>query len=293
MPVSNVPESADVCRGRRSLPSTAVATMRVLTICMASCCLVARGEQIPEFIENSIGVRMKLLPAGTFTMGDDLSDSFQRPAHRVTLSRPFYLGVHEVTWAQWKRVMDSLPNEREADDHPAESVSWQEVVTFCEKLSALPEERKAGRVYRLPTEAEWEYACRAGTITKFSYGDYQADFGEYGWFEKNASIGHNSPRPATHPVGLKKPNPWGLHDMHGNVAEWCSDAPYRYTAAAVTDPTGRAEESSRIMRGGSWRKRAGYGQSAYRLSGGTWTKSDEIGFRLALSPSESGPPAKP
>ena len=266
-------------------------TMLSLTICAAAWCLIAGAEQAPDVIENSIGVRMKFLPAGTFTMGDDLSDAFQRPEHRVTLSRPFYLGVHEVTHAQWKRVMAELPSDREADDHPVESVSWQDVITFCEKLSALPEERKAGRVYRLPTEAEWEYACRAGTTTKFSFGDHQADLGEYGWFDKNASIGHNSVRPATHPVGLKKPNPWGLYDMHGNVAEWCNDGPDRYQESVVTDPTGRAEESSRIMRGGSWQKLAGYAQSAYRLSSATWVRSNDVGFRLAMSLSGSGAPA--
>ena len=264
-------------------------TMLWLTTCVTTWCLIAGAEPTPDVIENSIGVRMKLLPAGTFTMGDDTGDAFERPAHRVTLSRPFYMGVYEVTHAQWKQVMNSSPSNPQAADHPVENVDWQEAIAFCEKLSALPEERKQGRVYRLPTEVEWEYACRAGTTTKFSFGDHAANLGEHGWFEKNSPIATQSI--ATHQVGLKKPNAWGLYDMHGNVREWCNDRPDRYRGDAVTDPSELAEQNLRILRGGSWRDPAGYAKSSYRISTGTWVKGGEIGFRLALSLSGTGPAA--
>jgi formylglycine-generating enzyme required for sulfatase activity len=252
-------------------------TMLWLTTCVATWCLIAGAEPTPDVIENSIGVRMKLLPAGTFTMGDDTGDAFERPAHRVTLSRPFYMGVYEVTHAQWKQVMNSSPSNPQAADHPVENVDWQEAIAFCEKLSALPEERKQGRV------------CRAGTTTKFSFGDHAANLGEYGWFEKNSPIATQSI--ATHQVGLKKPNAWGLYDMHGNVREWCNDRPDRYRGDAVTDPSELAEQNLRILRGGSWRDPAGYAKSSYRISTGTWVKGGEIGFRLALSLSGTGPAA--
>ena len=173
----------------------------------------ARAKIAHERLEsagNSIGIRLKLLPAGTFWMGEDLD------AHKVTLTQPFYLGVYEVTQEQYERVMGKNPSNFKGPQNPVEKVSWDDAVEFCRKLSELPEEKAAGRIYRLPTEAEWEYACRAGTTTKYSFGDSESELGEYGWFDKNSDR-------KTHPVGQKQPNKWGLYDMHGNVWEWCSD----------------------------------------------------------------------
>jgi formylglycine-generating enzyme required for sulfatase activity/predicted Ser/Thr protein kinase len=241
--------------------------------------LVAQSERLitPPAFTNSVGISLTGLPAGTFAMGDAAGRSDEKP-HRVTLTRPFYLGVHEVTNAQWKQVMGSVPSNWKDDDHPVEQVSWQEALEFCRKLSALPEERKAGRVYRLPTEAEWECACRAGATTRYSFGDDEKLLGDYGWFEKNSGS-------KTHPVGQKKPNAWGLYDMHGNVWEWCSDKFGDYPDGAVTDPKGPSSGSGRVNRGGSWLSSAGNCRSASRDWFNPSNRNVYLGFRLALSPS--------
>jgi formylglycine-generating enzyme required for sulfatase activity len=205
----------------------------------------ATAVNLPETIRSTVGINLKLIPAGTFMMGDASGGPDEKPPHRVTLTKPFYLGVHEVMNSQWKQVMGSVPSKRKEDAHPVEQVSWEDAVEFCRKLSELTEERKAGRVYRLPTEAEWEYACRAGTTTKYSFGDNETLFGDYGWFTDNSAS-------QTYPVGLKKPNAWGLHDMHGNVWEWCSDWIAGYTDGEVMNPQGRSSGSRRVFRGGSW-----------------------------------------
>jgi formylglycine-generating enzyme required for sulfatase activity len=231
---------------------------------------------------NSIGVNLRLLPAGTFMMGDAGGEPNNKP-HRVTLTKPFYMGVHEVTNAQWKQVMGSVPSNWKDDDHPVEMVSWMDAVEFCGKLSALPAERKAGRAYRLPTEAEWEYACRAGTTTKYSFGDDEKLLGDYGWFPGNSGR-------RTHPVGLKKPNAWGLYDMHGNVWEWCSDWSGDYPDGEVTNPHGPSLGSYRANRGGGWSFNAGICRSALRDGGFPSYRFDDLGFRLALSPSGAETP---
>jgi len=231
---------------------------------------------------NSVGISLKYCPPGKFTMGDAGGDSDEKP-HLVTLTRPFYVGVHEVTNAQWKKVMGSVPSNWKDDDHPVEQVTWKEVTEFCGKLSALPAERKAGRVYRLPTEAEWEYACRAGTTTKYSFGNDENLLGEYGWFNGNSGN-------ATHLVGQKKPNAWGLYDMHGNVWEWCSDWHGDYGTNAVTDPQGSSSGSDRVFRGGFWRNTAGDCRSADRYWDYPSFRDSSLGFRLALSPSGAESP---
>jgi formylglycine-generating enzyme required for sulfatase activity len=131
------------------------------------------------------------------------------------------MGVHEVTQAQYEQVMGVNPSQFKGANNPVETVRWEDAVGFCRNLSELPAEKAAGRVYRLPTEAEWEYACRAGTTTNYSFGYNDSDLGLYAWYAVNSGG-------RTHPVGGKKPNSWGLYDMHGNVWEWCQDrfAPY-------------------------------------------------------------------
>jgi formylglycine-generating enzyme required for sulfatase activity len=232
-----------------------------------------------ESLENSIGIKFVRIPAGTFTMGD--LESHQTP-HQVTLTKPFYLGVYEVTNAQWKRVMGKVPSHWKEDALPVEQVTSEDVVQFCQKLSAMPEERKAGRNYRLPSEAEWEFACRAGTNTQYSFGDDKSALKGYAWFDGNSG---GEP----HPVGQKKPNFWGLYDMHGNVQEWCIDGRRRYESGNVTDPRGPSDADERVQRGGSWRCSASQSRSADR---GGWdpTFRYDLGFRLAMSPSGVEPP---
>jgi formylglycine-generating enzyme required for sulfatase activity len=223
---------------------------------------------------NSIGMQLKLIPAGRFTMGQAGGRGFEETRVQVTLTEPFYIGVHEVTNAHWKRVMGSVTSLRKDEDLPVEGVNWWgDAIEFCRKLSELPAERQAGRVYRLPTEAEWECACRAGTTTAYSFGDDEKLLGDFCWFDGNSGN-------AAHPVGTKKPNPWGLHDMHGNVWEWCSDW-YDFKLAGGVDPNGPARGSDRVCRGGGWRDRPMGCQSAARS-----TFSPSLGFRVARSQSK-------
>ena len=158
----------------------------------------AGSVKLPESI-NSIGMKFKLIPAGTFLMGES------EVAHEVTLTKPFKMGVHEVTQSQYERLMGVNPSHFKGADNPVHRVSWDDAVDFCRRLSELPAEKKAGNLYRLPTEAEWEYACRAGTTTKYSFGDDESDFGEYGWYRENSGR-------TTHQVGSKLPNAWELPD---------------------------------------------------------------------------------
>ena len=225
------------------------------------------------------------IPAGSIN-GENVSHEDEAKV-RVTLTKSFRLGKYEVTQGQWKSVMGTEPwkglAEVQADkDCPATCVSWNEATEFCEKLTAI--ERKAGKLkaneeYRLPTEAEWEYACRAGTETAFSFGDDESKLGEYAWFDGNAK---NVGEQYAHKVGLKKPNPWGLHDMHGNVWEWCSDW-YDGKLIGGVDPIGPEEGSSRVLRGGGWGDFPGCCRSAYRYYYVPSIRYSHLGFRVARS----------
>jgi len=213
-------------------------------------------------------------------MGSPDSDSGgysdEKPQHTVRITKPLYLGVTEVTQEQYERVMGTNPSSFKGAQLPVENVSWEDAVEFCRKLSSLPAERTAGRVYRLPTEAEWEYACRAVSKTKWSFGDSESSLGDYAWYDGNSGS-------KTQPVGQKKPNTWGLYDMHGNVREWCSDWFGDYPTATVSDPTGAPAGSDRVLRGGSWRSGAGNCRSAGRSRGAPVNRYYFLGFRLAFS----------
>ncbi|MFM7168268.1 MAG: formylglycine-generating enzyme family protein [Planctomycetaceae bacterium] len=215
----------------------------------------ATGGQSKEVV-NTIGIKLVLIPAGTFTMGSPPGDIVlyreDETQHEVTLTRSFYMGRTEVTQGQWKKVMGSEPwkGERyvvEGDDYPVVCVSWNDAVEFCKKLSALE-----GKVYRLPTEAEWEYACRGGTKTAFSFGDEFEELGKYAWWGGHDWNGNARKERYAHRVAQKLPNPFGLHDMHGNVWEWCSDWYGDYPSTPLTDPRGPDATSHRVLRGGSW-----------------------------------------
>ena len=243
-------------------------------------------------ITNSIGMELVLIPKGTFQMGSPIeevgvySDAAQ---HQVTISGDYYLGVTEVTQGQYEKVIGTNPsyfqgneNKGSRSNHPVEEVSWEDAVEFCKKLSDLPEEKSAGRVYQLPTEAQWEYACRAGSKSAYSFGESSKSLGDYAWFGNNNG--------QTHPVGEKKANAWGLYDMHGNVWEWCSDWYDEYPKGAVSDPTGPKKGSDRVRRGGGWSIEAAGCRSAHRCRYAPRFRG-RLGFRVALSP--SGIPKSP
>jgi formylglycine-generating enzyme required for sulfatase activity len=204
-----------------------------------------------------------LLPAGRFMRGA------KGRQHQVTLTRDFYFGRHPVTQRQWETLMGNNPSVFKGEDKPVERVSWEDVQQYIQKLN----ERAGESRYRLPTEAEWEYACRAGNSGKYCFGDHETMLGEYAWYEKNSDR-------QTHPVGLKKANAWGLYDMHGNVWEWVKDWYGDYPEASVTDPEGPASGSARVYRGGSWFNPAKGCRSATRDLYDPGLRSGHLGFRL-------------
>jgi formylglycine-generating enzyme required for sulfatase activity len=235
-----------------------------------------------KMIANTIGVKMALIGPGSFVMGSTKGPGDERPAHRVKLTKGFYMGVTEVTQKQWESVMPDNPSRFKGGDRPVEKVSLEDCVKFCKLLTQkeiaqgkLPK----GAKYRLPTEAEWEYACRAGSKTKYCFGDSETKLGEYAWYRENSG------RP--HPVGTKKANAWGLFDMHGNVWERCGDAYGSYSAGEAKDPTGGVPHTEwgpgriRIFRGGSWGSTAANCRSAVRNNCGPRVRQfSGVGFRL-------------
>jgi formylglycine-generating enzyme required for sulfatase activity len=206
-------------------------------------------------------------------MGSPATDPMRTPneiVHQVTLTKPFFLAATTVTQQQWTTLMGANPSKQVGDDLPVEFVSWDDAVRFCTKLS-----QKEGRPYRLPTEAEWEYACRAGTATPFYLGDNIRAMDGAGWHKGNSGG-------AMHAVALKTPNPWGLYDMHGNAFQWCADRASLCPSAPVTDPTGPATGRARIIRGGSAREPAERCRSATRVGMDPGSGSPFISFRIAL-----------
>ncbi len=240
-----------------------------------------------EEMTNSIGMRFVLVPAGEFKMGSPAGDADayddERPQHRVRITKPFYLGVHEVTQEQYEQVMGKRPWSgqsyvKSGADYPATYVSWEDAVAFCEKLSA-----KEGCTYRLPTEAEWEYACRAGSTTQFSFGDDRLALGNHAWYYENAG---NTNQVYARGVGRRKPSGWGLYDVHGNVWEWCSDwyAEDYYNESPVDDPTGASSGEGRVLRGGSWGNDPWLSRSAYRFRLTPGLRDCGTGFRVSRTP---------
>jgi formylglycine-generating enzyme required for sulfatase activity len=225
-------------------------------------------------LTNSIGIEFVLILAGTFMMGSPDSDTQaadgEKPAHRVTISQPFYLGMYAVTQGQWHAVMGTNPSQFTDElNRPVEWVSWDDTQEFLRRLNA----KEGGMRYRLPTEAEWEYACRAGSTARYSFGDDSSQLDAYGWYYDNSGS-------TTHPVGQLTPNAWGLYDMHGNVLEWVQDWYGAYTPEPVTDPQGPTSGSLRVLRGGSWGNVAWYCRSAARGYGAPGGRFVLLGFRL-------------
>lgn len=218
-------------------------------------------EDTPPKTVTAHGIRFVLIPSGEFHMGDEK----EGPVHLVVISKPFYLGIYEITQAQWKAVMGKNPSRFKGDDRPVENVSWEDAKKFIRRLNA----REGREIYRLPTEAEWEYACRGGTTT-----EYAGNLEPMGWYRDNS-------KKKSQPVGKKQPNPFGLYDMHGNVWEWCSDVYGAYPNASVTDPTGSRSGWRRVYRGGSWSSNPQSCRSAERFFMSPEISKDNLGFRLA------------
>jgi formylglycine-generating enzyme required for sulfatase activity len=263
----------------------------------------AKHLGVPVVWKNAIGMTFVLIPPGEFDMGSTEAEvarllaearatkqpswyidclPAEAPKHRVRITRPFYLGMFEVTQAEYHRVMGTNPSRCKGDARrPVEQISWEDAVEFCRRLSSLEAKQAAGRTYRLPAEAEWEYACRAGTTTTWYSGDDEAGLKDVAWYGANS-------KESTHPVGQKKPNAWGLHDMHGNVFEWCADwldeNYYKHFADEVAvDPTGPSGGSHRVDRGGSWLHLhdASHCRASYRRGNDPGRRDGYRGFRLA------------
>ena len=202
------------------------------------------------------------------------ADDSEKPAHSVTLTKPFYIGRFEVTQDQYVHVAGENPSQfsqPRGQGLPVVLVSWDDAQEFCREVG-----KKTGLTVRLPTEAEWEHACRAGTRTMYCTGDTEADLDRVAWYDKNSGN-------RAHPVGQKAPNAWGVHDMHGNVWEWCADRYADYGTGAVTDPQGPAEGADRVLRGGSWGIDPGGCRSANRGGSSPDARGDRHGFRVVGS----------
>jgi len=239
---------------------------------------VPPAAKLSNRIANSIGTELILIPAGEFMMGspDNASGaaSYEKPQHRVQITKPFYLGAYPVTQAEYKRVIRKNPSHFQGDaQRPVEQVAWDDAQEFCCRLS-----EREGATYRLPTEAEWEYACRARSSGLWCFGEYAGLLEQYAWYDENSGT-------TTHPVGQKQPNAWGLYDMHGNVWEWCSDwwdAEYykQIAAKAAVDPAGPTRGSLRVLRGGSWYDVASCCRASYRFWFEPGLRYYCLGFRL-------------
>jgi len=211
-------------------------------------------------------MKLVLIRPGKFMMG---GEEGQR---EVTLSKPFYMGVIEVTQEQYQAVMGRNPSHFKGATNPVENVSWNDATEFCKVLSYKTYMTR--RPARLPTQAEWEYACRAGSKTKFCFGDATEGLGDYAWYTANSGG-------TTHPAGQKKPNAWGLYDMHGNAMEWCADWLDVYPVGAV-DPPGPASGSFRVRRGGTWSSHPIQCGAAFPGGSIPDYRNDETGCRVVV-----------
>ena len=239
-------------------------------------------KELAVDLGGGVNLELVLIPAGSFMMGDDAAKPVReaKPVHKVNITKPFYLGKYEVTQEQWEAVMGNNPSRFKGPKNPVERVSWDDCQTFLGKLNVKTGGQ--GSKFVLPTEAQWEYACRAGSTTTWCFGDDAARLGDYAWYDDN-SVDN------THAVGQKKPNAWGLYDMHGNVWEWCEDwydGGY-YAGSPADDPSGPDTGSRRVRRGGSWLITAGSGRSAARYFEEPWLgRLFDLGFRVARAPAE-------
>ena len=256
-------------------------TMPIFWILLAITIVGFFAAQKEEEIKSREAVKWEkftLIPAGEFMMGSEEND-WEKPVHKVKIRKPFYLGTCPVTQREWKSVMGDNPSKFKGNDLPVEQVSWNDVQEFIRNLN----EKEGTGKYRLPSEAEWEYACRAGTTTRYSFGDDEFELGGYAWYLEN------SYPMETHPVGKKNPNPWGLYDMHGHVWECVQDKWHNDYDGAPDDGSAREDDSAwgesgdsapRVFRGGAELSNACWCRSAYRNRVDPGRLGSDTGFRL-------------
>jgi formylglycine-generating enzyme required for sulfatase activity len=251
---------------------------------------------VVEEVDLGAGVTMKmvLIPPGRFLMGsskdEEKREKDEGPQHEVEITKGFYMGVYPVTQAEYEEVTGKSPScfckqgggkdkvaNEDTGQFPVEQVSWEDAVALCESLTKKDTKRPKGWVYGLPMEAEWEYACRAGTQTAYSFGDDPKQLGKYAWYDGNSGR-------RTHAVGTRKANPWGLHDMHGNVWQWCADwyGEDYYENSPAKDPKGPPDGGSRVLRGGSWFVFPRHCRAAFRIRREPGNNDENIGFRVVL-----------
>jgi formylglycine-generating enzyme required for sulfatase activity len=292
-------------RGARGTPRFCTAILAAACLGLAGCGQGNREPAVraaaPPVVRTAAGAEMILVPGGRFEMGSTGGAPDEVPVRAVQISA-FLLDRCEVTQAQFAAVQLPDPSHFKAPVNPVDQANWTDAARFCnersraEGLQPCYDEKTwecdvAADGYRLPTEAEWEYACRAGSRTQYSCGDDPRALGVYAWFDGNAGN-------RTHPVGQKQPNPWGFHDLHGNVAEWCNDRfdASAYAEGAAQDPRGPATGGQgRVVRGGSWKSAAAGCRSAGRAGDqsvlDTCLASDALGFRCARKAPPAAPPA--
>jgi formylglycine-generating enzyme required for sulfatase activity len=254
------------------------------------------GRKVVEGVNLGAGVTMKfvLIPPGKYLMGsprDEVGhEGDEGPQHEVEITQGFYMGMYPVMQAEYETITGKNPSyfckqgggkdkvaNQDTGQFPVEQVSWEEAVAFCESLTKKDTQKPEGWVYALPTEAEWEYACRAGTKTAYSFGDDPDQLAEYAWYLENSGD-------RTHAVGTRKANQWGLHDMHGNVWQWCADWNGKdyYQNSPGKDPKGPGNGKCRVLRGGSWNFNPRYCRAAYHNFNEPGYRYDNLGFRVVL-----------
>ena len=237
---------------------------------------VIPGKRYDEFLGGQVHLAMGWIPPGEFRMGSERGRYIERPVHWVKISKGFWMSKSLVSQEQWSKIMAANPSSFKGDTHPVEYISWKDCQDFCKRLT-----EKIGRKVRLPTEAEWEYACRADSSKEYCFGDDPDKLFDYAWFASNA-------RGTTHPIWKRKPNEWGMYGMHGNVQEWCQDwfDENYYRMSPVADPPGPDYGYNRVVRGGSWMRQADFCRSAHRDGDTPNTKCNHIGFRVVIEPTE-------
>ncbi|MBT7410993.1 MAG: formylglycine-generating enzyme family protein [Methylococcales bacterium] len=228
-------------------------------------------KQVKEWLETEFVV----VKSGCYMMGSEKGYDDERPVHKVCLNG-FSIGKTEVTVGQYKLISRMMQYRKESVSNPATNVSWIKVQQFIKKLNAFLKLHKINKIARLPTEAEWEYAARAGSTTEYSFGDNPLNLNRYAWFQENAGN-------RAHAVAKKKPNAWGLYDVHGNVYEWVHDWHGQYPAGKVKNPKGVTKGSRRVIRGGDYGGNAGYARSGRRMLGTPIAQGRHVGFRLVYT----------